>query len=68
MGVQLQDEIRNFGLGNEKLVRSGAVLSDKQLVNLRNVQKRARADEKKLSKKLATIQVTLFVPISRSLI
>lgn len=57
MGVQLQDEIRNFGLGIEKLVRSEAVLSEKQLVNLRNVQKRARDEEKKLSKKLATIQV-----------
>jgi hypothetical protein len=57
MGVQLQDEIRNFGLGIEKLVRSEAVLSEKQLVNLRNVQKRARDEEKKLSKKLATIQM-----------
>ena len=64
MGVQLRDEIRSFGLGTEKLVRSEAVLSDKQIVNLRNVQNRARGEEKKLSKKLASIQVLSFVPIS----
>ncbi|KAG0606158.1 hypothetical protein M758_9G118700 [Ceratodon purpureus] len=57
MGVQLRDEIRSFGLGTEKLVRSEAVLSDKQIVNLRNVQNRARGEEKKLSKKLASIQM-----------
>lgn len=65
MGVQLRDEIRSFGLGIKKLVRSEAVLSDKQLVSLRNVQNRARDEEKKLSKKLASVQVILFVPISR---
>lgn len=67
MRVQLQDGIRSFGqFGIEKLVRSEAVLSGKQLVNLCNIQKRVRYEENKLSKKLATIQVTLFGPISRS--
>lgn len=58
MGVQLQDQIRSFGNGINKLGRSESVLSDKQIVNLRNVQKHAREEEKKLSKKLATIQVS----------
>ena len=63
MGVQLRDEIRSFGLGIKNLVRSEAVLSDKQLISLRTVQNRARDEEKKLSKKLASIQVTSSVPI-----
>lgn len=59
MGVQLCDEIRSFGLGIKKMVRSEAILSDKQLVSLRNVLNRARGEEKKLSKKLATVQMLI---------
>lgn len=60
MGVQLHDQIRSFRNGISKLGRSESVLSDKQIVNLRNVQKHAREEEKKLTKKLATIQMSFW--------
>lgn len=57
MGVQLEDEIRNFGYGLRDLTNTSAVLSHRQLTNLTNVQKSTRSVEKKLSKKLAHIQM-----------
>lgn len=57
MGVQLEDEIRNFGYGIRDTTNTSAVLSHRQLENLTNVQKSTRNVEKKLSKKLAHLQV-----------
>lgn len=57
MGVQLQDEIRNFGYGIRHTTNSTSVLSQRQITNLSNVQKTTRDVEQKLTKKLAEIQV-----------
>jgi len=57
MGVQLEDEIRNFGYGLRDLTNTSAVLSHRQITNLTNVQKTTGDAERKLSKKLAYIQV-----------
>jgi hypothetical protein len=59
MGVQLEDEIRNFGYGLRDFTNTSAVLSHRQLTNLTNVQKSTRSVEKKLSKKLAHIQMLI---------
>lgn len=59
MGVQLEDEIRNFGYGIRDTTNTSAVLSHRQLENLTNVQKSTRNVEKKLSKKLAHLQMLI---------
>lgn len=63
MGVHLEDEIRNFGFGiRADLTTSSTVLSHRQLANLTNVQKSTRDGERKLSKKVAAIQVSKHSP------
>lgn len=58
MGVQLENEILHFRDGvRGVLEKSSAILSERQLTNLKNVQKYTRQTEKKLSTKLATLQV-----------
>lgn len=59
MGVQLEDEIRNFGYGLRDLTNTSAVLSHRQITNLTKVQKTTRDVERKLSKKLAYIQMLI---------
>lgn len=58
MGVQLEDEILRFKDGvRGELDNSSAILSERQLTNLKNVQKYTRQTEKKLSARLASLQV-----------
>jgi len=59
MGVQLENEILHFRDGVRGVLEtSSAILSERQLTNLKNVQKYTRQTEKKLSTKLATLQVS----------